>query len=324
MEDMLDRMNGAKVFSIVDWKAGHHQIRMRPDDIEKTAFQFEQGYENDSVVRREEGYFNKGVWTVTGYCSWVDPDGHFHEFSFTADDKGFRILPDVPGEGASITAMSTKFRTSLLAYCALLIAASCRSIDGIQREFGIDNYSFSYKNDSVVRREEGYFNKGVWTVTGYCSWVDPDGHFHEFSFTADDKGFRILPENLYRELNKLMSEDLQDIQSQKGGELHVPIFVIYQASLLAFFTLLLTAKCRPIDDFDVNSYSFRYESKGVVRSEYGYFNGGIWTVVGYYTWLDPDGQLHRFSFTADDKGFRILPVGTPTGLGSLEANHLDW
>ncbi|KAL1138340.1 hypothetical protein AAG570_008404 [Ranatra chinensis] len=43
MEDMLDRMHGAKVFSIVDLKSGYHQIRMHPGDVKKTAFQFERG-----------------------------------------------------------------------------------------------------------------------------------------------------------------------------------------------------------------------------------------------------------------------------------------
>ncbi|KAL1129462.1 hypothetical protein AAG570_013988 [Ranatra chinensis] len=43
LDDMLDRMNGAKVFSILDQKAGYHQIRMHPGDIEKTAFQFDRG-----------------------------------------------------------------------------------------------------------------------------------------------------------------------------------------------------------------------------------------------------------------------------------------
>ncbi|KAL1124309.1 hypothetical protein AAG570_002077 [Ranatra chinensis] len=43
VEDMLDRMDGASVFSILDLKAGYHQIRMHESDCEKTAFQFERG-----------------------------------------------------------------------------------------------------------------------------------------------------------------------------------------------------------------------------------------------------------------------------------------
>ncbi|KAL1130113.1 hypothetical protein AAG570_013052 [Ranatra chinensis] len=43
LEEMLDRMTGSKVFSIIDLKSGYHQIMMEPRDIEKTAFQFERG-----------------------------------------------------------------------------------------------------------------------------------------------------------------------------------------------------------------------------------------------------------------------------------------
>ncbi|KAL1129500.1 hypothetical protein AAG570_012445 [Ranatra chinensis] len=37
LEEMLDRMNGATVFSLLDLKAGYHQIRMHEADCEKTA-----------------------------------------------------------------------------------------------------------------------------------------------------------------------------------------------------------------------------------------------------------------------------------------------
>ncbi|KAL1140965.1 hypothetical protein AAG570_000891 [Ranatra chinensis] len=43
LEEILDRMNGATVFSLLDLKAGYHQIRMHEADCEKTAFQFGRG-----------------------------------------------------------------------------------------------------------------------------------------------------------------------------------------------------------------------------------------------------------------------------------------
>jgi hypothetical protein len=77
IEDLFDRMRGARVFSKIDSRSGYHQMIIRPSDIPKTAFSTRYGLYDFIVMSfglpNAPAYFmdlkNK-VFMIWIYSSW--------------------------------------------------------------------------------------------------------------------------------------------------------------------------------------------------------------------------------------------------------------
>ena len=44
IDDLFDQLQGARIFSKIDLRSGYHQLKIRPEDIEKTTFQSRYGH----------------------------------------------------------------------------------------------------------------------------------------------------------------------------------------------------------------------------------------------------------------------------------------
>ncbi|GJW92038.1 putative reverse transcriptase domain-containing protein [Tanacetum coccineum] len=84
IDDLFDQLQGLSTYSKIDLRSGYHQLRVRDEDIPKTALECGKNTMNSSDVF----WFNQACWFVSLLCSWT-----YEPFSGCDDSQGIHVDP---------------------------------------------------------------------------------------------------------------------------------------------------------------------------------------------------------------------------------------